>query len=231
MIHFTFTQTIGEDTTLWFIFLLFITLTFIAYWCYPMQQWQPFKVIKTYNKIRKQINQLRFKLKLLGKVNRSLQKETKHLEAVIETKNQELASHIVHTLQRKKALEKVVAMLQKAQQQEDLSDTKDMLDKLVIFIDNSLRLDENWESSREVFEKLQPQFFQCLQTQFPELNQQDLRFCALLTLNMNDRDMAPLLNIAPKSVKMKRYRLRKKMNVKDEQELKLILSQIYMNVA
>ncbi|MCB0427487.1 MAG: hypothetical protein KDD16_09310, partial [Mangrovimonas sp.] len=53
----------------------------------------------------------------------------------------------------------------------------------------------------------------------PDLTSNDLRLCAYLRLNLTSKEIAPLLNISPKSVEVKRYRLRKKMNLPHEDSL------------
>ncbi|MDG1042503.1 MAG: LuxR C-terminal-related transcriptional regulator, partial [Flavobacteriaceae bacterium] len=47
----------------------------------------------------------------------------------------------------------------------------------------------------------------------------DLRLCAYLRLNLSSKEIAPLLNISPRSVEVKRYRLRKKMDLPHESSL------------
>uniref|UniRef100_UPI001E579064 helix-turn-helix transcriptional regulator n=1 Tax=Bacteroides uniformis TaxID=820 RepID=UPI001E579064 len=47
----------------------------------------------------------------------------------------------------------------------------------------------------------------------------DLRFCALLRLNMPTKEIAKLLNISTRGVDAARYRLRKKFNLLPEESL------------
>ena len=47
----------------------------------------------------------------------------------------------------------------------------------------------------------------------PSLTHNDLRLCAFLRLNLLSKEIAPLLNISVRSVEVKRYRLRKKLNM------------------
>jgi DNA-binding CsgD family transcriptional regulator len=51
------------------------------------------------------------------------------------------------------------------------------------------------------------------------LTPNDLRLCAYLRLNLSSKEVAPLLNISVRSVEIKRYRLRKKMELSHEQGL------------
>jgi DNA-binding CsgD family transcriptional regulator len=46
-----------------------------------------------------------------------------------------------------------------------------------------------------------------------------LKLCAYLRLNLSSKEIAPLLNISAKSVEVKRYRLRKKMDLPHEASL------------
>ena len=53
----------------------------------------------------------------------------------------------------------------------------------------------------------------------PTLTNNDLRLCAYLRLNLSSKDISPLLNISLSSVEIKRYRLRKKMNLSHNEGL------------
>ena len=53
----------------------------------------------------------------------------------------------------------------------------------------------------------------------PLLTPNDLRLCAYLRLNLSSKEIAPLLNISVRSVEIKRYRLRKKMDLNHETSL------------
>ena len=53
----------------------------------------------------------------------------------------------------------------------------------------------------------------------PTITPNDLRLCAYLRLNLSSKEIAPLLNISHKSVEVKRYRLRKKLELDHEQSL------------
>ncbi len=54
---------------------------------------------------------------------------------------------------------------------------------------------------------------------FPGLNLNDKRLCAYLRMDLQSKDIAPLMNISVRSVEMARYRLRKKMGLGREVNL------------
>ncbi|TVQ74787.1 MAG: hypothetical protein EA363_01275 [Balneolaceae bacterium] len=54
---------------------------------------------------------------------------------------------------------------------------------------------------------------------FPGCHCTELRLCALLRLNLSSKEIASLLGISPSSVKIARYRLRKKLQLNTEESL------------
>lgn len=141
-----------------------------------------------------------------------LQSTCEQFRAEMNTKNQQMASQALHVLQKNQVLSQINQLLSSANQQKGAEATKRVLKKLSNLIDYGIKLDKDWEHFQQVFEQLHPQFYQNLKVQFPMLTRQDLRLCALLKLNLSNKEMATLLNISPNSVNMKRYRLRKKMD-------------------
>ena len=64
-----------------------------------------------------------------------------------------------------------------------------------------------------------PDFLKKVKQAHAALTPNDLRLCAYLRLNLSSKEIAPLLNISVRSVEIKRYRLRKKMDLSHEQGL------------
>ena len=72
---------------------------------------------------------------------------------------------------------------------------------------------------QEAFNNADKKFLKKIKTNHSELTPNDLRLCAYLRLNLSSKEIAPLLNISPRSVEVKRYRLRKKMNLDRDENL------------
>jgi len=51
------------------------------------------------------------------------------------------------------------------------------------------------------------------------LTNSDLKVCAYLQLNLSSKEIAQLMNISIRGVEMSRYRIRKKLNLPQEQGL------------
>ena len=69
-------------------------------------------------------------------------------------------------------------------------------------------------------------FYDKLRHRVPELSPTELEICGLIRLNLSSKEIASIRNIESKSVDMSRYRLRKKMNLKPEDDLIMILQNI-----
>ncbi|MFD2834132.1 LuxR C-terminal-related transcriptional regulator [Gramella sp. AN32] len=86
-------------------------------------------------------------------------------------------------------------------------------------INNNLNSKEDWKLFENAFNQADNDFFARVKEKHPELNNNDLKFCAYLRLNLSSKEIAPLLNISPKSVEVRRYRLRKKLDLSHEMNL------------
>ena len=93
------------------------------------------------------------------------------------------------------------------------------LSRLQYMISHSFNLDKDWDDFRIYFEQVHHRFFQELQARFKDLTAKELRLCALMKLNLSSKEIATILGISVNSVKMARYRMRKKIGVNSETDL------------
>ena len=90
---------------------------------------------------------------------------------------------------------------------------------LVKMIDNNLSGEDEWANFQENFDLIHENFFRKLTEKYPSLTPGDLRLCALLRLNYSSKEIAKMLNLTLRGVEAARYRLRKKLNLNEEQNL------------
>ena len=90
---------------------------------------------------------------------------------------------------------------------------------MVKVIDENLSNTRDWEFFKEAFNNADQEFLNKIKTKHPNLTPNDLKFCAFLRLNLSSKEIAPLLNISVRSVEIKRYRLRKKLELQHENNL------------
>jgi DNA-binding CsgD family transcriptional regulator len=93
------------------------------------------------------------------------------------------------------------------------------LNTVIKIIDKNINNTNDWELFEEAFNNADKDFLKKIKSKHTSLTSNDLRLCAYLRLNLSSKEIAPLLNISVRSVEVKRYRLRKKMNLEHETSL------------
>lgn len=86
-------------------------------------------------------------------------------------------------------------------------------------IDSNISSMDDWKVFEFHFEKAHEKFLQKLMSKYPKLNHGDLRLCAYLRMNLASKEIAPLLRISVRGVENHRYKLRKKLNLKSDENL------------
>ncbi len=128
------------------------------------------------------------------------------LEQDIDSKNRELAASTMNIIKKNEFLNKIKKELTKVKD-------KNTVEPVIKIIDKNLNQNSDWELFQEAFNTTDKDFLKKIKEKYPKLTPNDLRLCAYLRLNLSSKEIAPLLNISHKSVEIKRYRLRKKMNL------------------
>lgn len=139
------------------------------------------------------------------------------LEAQLNDKAREAASLALDAVARNRAIENIRATLQEKRRKGTISqhDMAAMLSQLGENADG-----ENfWEVYQNNFNLIHHNFFKKLQQAYPALTPADLRFCALLRLNLSTKDIAQFTGLSVRGVESARYRLRRKFNLDEGQNL------------
>ena len=78
---------------------------------------------------------------------------------------------------------------------------------------------DSWRIFQHKFVQVYPDLFGRITMQFPELTQLDLTIISAILFNLNSHQIAGMLNIAPESVRKSRYRLKKKLKLRNDESL------------
>lgn len=124
----------------------------------------------------------------------------------ISARNRELASSTMSMVVKSKTLQAIKEKLVQLEKSKEL-------DEVIRDIDKNISTKEDWSFFEEAFNHADKGFFRKVKNRHPELTTNDLKLCVYLRLNMTSKEIAPLLNISHRSVEIKRYRLRKKLNL------------------
>ena len=80
--------------------------------------------------------------------------------------------------------------------------------------------DQSWNEFKDVFESIDSNFFTKLTTRNPKLTSLDLKHCAYIKMNLDNYEVANIFNVELKSLQMTRYRLKKKLNLNQDENLR-----------
>ena len=141
------------------------------------------------------------------------------LKLEVEKKSNELAFQAYTNIQKNKllsTLKEYIFSSNNTNKKEGLpSNVRDIVNK----IERQFRESNDWVEFDYHFKKANPDFFNKLHKLHPNLNANDNRICAFIKMQMPTKQMADFLGINVKSLEMTRYRLRKKLALKDRADL------------
>ncbi|MCF8234237.1 MAG: hypothetical protein K9G67_09475 [Bacteroidales bacterium] len=136
----------------------------------------------------------------------------------IRFKSRQLTTHALHMMQKNELLNDIISLSNELLKSPE-NTVKPKVRQLRQKLKQSLKTDNDWEVFKIQFEQVNPQFFKNLLNICPGLSNYDLRHAALIKLNMNIKESASVLNLSPHSVKSARYRLKKKLSLKADDDL------------
>ena len=96
---------------------------------------------------------------------------------------------------------------------------KKLLDEFEQNIHNKIQFDNDTKEFYERVDKLSDTFYSVLHSKFPKLSKTEIRLCSLIRLKIDGHAIANLQNITLSSLNTARYRLRKKLNLTEEDHL------------
>ena len=135
------------------------------------------------------------------------------LESEVTLKNSKLASSVMNIVKQNEILLSIKENILETLKDKDENIQKKNLKKILKTIDQEVKPEQNWNEFEHLFNQLHENFLQKLKEQFPELTNRDLKLCAYLRMNLNSKEIAPLIGVSVRGVEDMRYRIRKKMGL------------------
>ncbi len=163
-----------------------------------------------------QINQYRLKLAESNLKNRELEKEK--LSHELEHKKGDLGNLALYLSNLKDLNAKMLKRVNDAKSKKP-EEQKQVIKEISSEMLAQLSSDKKTALIQENVEQINKEFYDKLHNLFPTLTKSELELCGLLRLNMSNKEIGALKNSLPESVKMSRYRLRKKLGLKPEDDI------------
>ena len=197
----------------WYLSNLMITLYILSLLVFSFIMHNIYK--RYYRKQREKLlknTQRELELKKLENEQQLMSFENEKLQQDVNSKNRELAISTMSLIKKNEFLNSIKNELKNTEENKNLK-------SVIKIIDNNLNNTNDWKLFQEAFNNADKDFLKKIKAIHPSLTPNDLRLCAYLRLNLSSKEIAPLLNISPRSVEVKRYRLRKKIELPHQASL------------
>lgn len=145
--------------------------------------------------------------------------QTEKLQAELDSKNRELSNSAMSLAYKNELLQKLSNELSKIKDENGNKLPSEQISKVQKVINEGMNDERDWNLFEKSFNEAHENFFKKLKAQHPELVPNDLKLCAYLRMNMSSKELSSLLNISLRGVEIRRYRLRKKLEIPHDKNL------------
>ena len=147
------------------------------------------------------------------------------LSEQLELKNKQLTTHALNMMQKNQLLTALGNNLSEIVQ-EVQGQAKSKLRRLKREILHLLNSEKDWDTFKVYFEQVNKDFLSKIKKINPDLTQTDIRLATLLKLNMTNKEIGSILNITHQSVRNAQYRLKNKLALAGEVDLRDFINSI-----
>jgi len=152
--------------------------------------------------------------------------KNEQLQADLVGKNRELANSAMNIVYKNELLQKIRDELHSLKDSNGKKLGDEHLKKIQKVIDEGMTDDRDWNLFEKSFDEAHENFFKKIKVNYADLVPNDLKLCAYLRMNMSSKEIASLLNISLRGVEVRRYRLRKKLNIAHDKNLAEFLMEL-----
>jgi len=152
--------------------------------------------------------------------------QTEKLQAELASKNRELANSAMTLVYKNELLQNLSGEILKLKDENGKKLADEQVRRIQKVINDGMNDERDWHLFENSFNEAHESFFKKLKIGHPDLVPNDLKLCAYLRMNMSSKEMSSLLNITLRGVEIRRYRLRKKLNVPHDKNLTEFLMEL-----
>lgn len=224
-------QNVSQITTLTFVILPPWYAGNLAMAFYALLLILSYYVVRYYYRLKLKRHQHRIHEKLQHEKEEFLKQEAfaneqhiiniknEQLQADLAGKSRELANSAMNLVYKNELLQKISEEIAHLKDSTGKKLADDQMRRIQKVIDEGMNDERDWNIFEKSFNEAHENFFKKLKSGHPDLVPNDLKLCAYLRMNMSSKEMASLLNISLRGVEIRRYRLRKKLNLDHDKNL------------
>ncbi|MBP9018757.1 MAG: hypothetical protein KBG04_02900 [Bacteroidales bacterium] len=148
-----------------------------------------------------------------------IQNENDNLHKRLEIKRKDLINNALWIGQQRNFLDEIYTEIKHLENIDEIEKIKEDIRTLEKKIIDKKAFSHEINELYSQVELLHKDFSSILHERFPNLTEQEKRIATLLRLGFSTKELSSIMSITPKSVEVCRYRLRKKMNLKRDENL------------
>ncbi|MFE3867133.1 LuxR C-terminal-related transcriptional regulator [Flavobacterium sp. LS2P90] len=200
--------------------MILVYLIVVGLILYLYYKWNKIKYIQ---KLKFQEEELKHQKKILemelkAENELNVQEYEKHiLELELQSKSSEVAGKSLSIAKQSEMIENIQGIL----------DTETDFNKLKSEIKKAIKINavnkHEWETFETNLNQIHNEFIISLTKKYPNLTSKDIKLCIYLKMNLSSKEIAPIMNISFRGVELHRYRLRKKLNLVQDENLSKFL--------
>lgn len=152
--------------------------------------------------------------------------ENDTLNVKLQSKRKEFMDIALNINEQKTFLEKISSGIDEIIDINDQEKRSERLKQLSVMIKQRMSFSKEKKEFYVKIEEIHKDFHMKLKTTFPNLTNLEKKLAGLIRLNLSTKEIASLLNISPKSAEIARYRLKKKLKLDKNNNLKEFINNI-----
>jgi len=157
-------------------------------------------------------------------LSQNLKLEKENLSFGLERKNKELTTSVLNLIERNKFISKISEDLESIKSISN-EETQKSIQNILRDIDRG-STKQLWKEFEMRYIEVHKAFFESLNSKYPNLTPNDRKLCALIKLNMSSKDISSITYQSVQSIKVARYRLRKKLGIGKNENLSSFLNNL-----
>lgn len=144
--------------------------------------------------------------------------EKKATQKSLKTQQMELVNKSSFIMQRNKHLNSLLDIVNNSQYKSE--ETNNLANRVNRVVSNVLKSEMVYDQFQSQFKEVYPDFFRQITTNHGKLTSVDLQLCCYIKLNQTSKMIARITGVSVRTVEGQKYRLKKKLNIPKDQDLK-----------
>ncbi|RYY38112.1 MAG: transcriptional regulator [Sphingobacteriaceae bacterium] len=189
---------------------------------YAVKRYYQFKLRKHQQRLQRKLQTEKeefLRKEAVAQEQRVVKIKNEQLQNDLDRKSRELANSAMNIVYKNELLQRIHEEITELKDTNGKKLPPEQLRKIQKVIDDGMTDERDWVLFENSFNETHENFFKKLKARHPDLVPNDLKLCAYLRMNMNSKEMASLLNISLRGIEIRRYRLRKKLNLEHDKNL------------